>query len=117
MNPNFESGFAESLKADWIIPGFNIEEAATFPDNSQEFLTSLNQSFFYSTSNRVEVKCFTTKMDKAEIVARGIELETDFDLIWPCYFAGSTPCAKCESCLRFVRALRKNKLKTDWMLS
>ncbi|MGZ5280409.1 MAG: 7-cyano-7-deazaguanine synthase, partial [Pseudobdellovibrionaceae bacterium] len=32
---NIAAGFAESLKADQIIPGFNREEATTFPDNSQ----------------------------------------------------------------------------------
>jgi 7-cyano-7-deazaguanine synthase len=112
---NIAAGFAESLSADWIVPGFNIEEAATFSDNSQEFLTSLNQSFFFSTSNHVQVKCFTTKLDKTQIVARGLELHIDFNLIWPCYFAGPRPCAKCESCLRFVRALHQNKLTTDWM--
>ncbi len=112
---NIAAGYAESLNAKWIVPGFNAEEAATFPDNSQAFLTSLNTAFFYSTSNHIEVKCFTASLDKAAIIARAKELDVDFELIWPCYFEGEVPCGKCESCQRFQRAAKKNNIKTSWM--
>ncbi len=41
---NIAAGFAEGMGADWIVPGFNAEEAVTFPDNSAEFMraTSAN---------------------------------------------------------------------------
>ncbi len=105
---NIAAAFAEGLKANWIIPGFNAEEAATFPDNSQGYLEAATHAFSYSTSNQVQVKCFTTQMTKTQIVARGRELKVDFDLIWPCYFGEELPCGKCESCLRFKRAVAAN---------
>lgn len=104
---NIAAAFAEGLKADWIVPGFNAEEAATFPDNTHEFLTASTAAFRFSTSNHVEAKCFTTRMNKTEIVERGRKLDVPFDLVWPCYFAGENPCGKCESCLRFDRATRE----------
>ena len=104
---NIAAGFAEGLSAQWIVPGFNAEEAVTFPDNSDLFLKSLSQSFFYSTSNHVETMCFTTSLNKTAIVRRGKELGVPFDLIWPCYFANTTPCGECESCQRFKRAMAK----------
>lgn len=102
---NIAAAFAEGLKADWIVPGFNAEEAATFPDNSQGYLEAATHAFSYSTSNKVQVKCFTTQMTKTQIVARGRELDVDFDSVWPCYFGEVTPCGQCESCQRFKRAI------------
>lgn len=99
------AGFAEGLGADEIVVGFNKEEAATFPDNSVEFLNSLNQSLKFSTMNQVQVKSYTTHMDKKEIVALGRKLKVPFELIWSCYLGGDNPCQQCESCLRLQRAL------------
>ena len=112
---NIAAGFAESLSADWIVPGFNAEEAATFADNSQEFLVQQTKAFEFSTSNKVEVKCFTTGLRKTEIIKRGVELGMDFELVWPCYFEAITPCGSCESCQRFERAANLNNVKTKWM--
>jgi 7-cyano-7-deazaguanine synthase len=101
---NIAAAFAESLGAKWIIPGFNAEEAVTFPDNSQVFLEAATASLAFSTSNQVEVKCFTTSLVKTDIVRRGLALGVPFELIWPCYFGGEKPCGTCESCQRFERA-------------
>lgn len=103
---NIAAAFAEGLKANWIIPGFNAEEAATFPDNSQAYLEAATNSLKFSTANHVEVKCFTTHLNKTEIVKRGRELKVDFELVWPCYFGGAKPCGECESCQRFNRAMK-----------
>ncbi len=103
---NLAAGFAESLAADSIVPGFNKEEAATFPDNTEEFLNQVTASLFYSTANHVKAECFTTRMNKSEIVAWGKELGVDWSLIWPCYFAQEKWCGQCESCQRSLRALK-----------
>lgn len=112
---NIAAGFAESLNAEWIVPGFNAEEALTFKDNSQDYLESLTAAFRFSTANQVEVKCFTTELNKSQIIKRGLELKMDFEILWPCYFDGEAPCGECESCKRFIRAARANGLKTKWM--
>lgn len=103
---NIGAAFAEGLGATQVIPGFNIEEGATFPDNTQGYLDSLTAAFKFSTSNHVEAVCYTTKLDKTQIVARGRELGAPFDLMWPCYLAGAEPCGQCESCQRFERAVK-----------
>src|SRR5690606_36681933 len=56
---NIAASFAEALKADYVVPGFNVEEAATFPDNSVEYIKALDQAFQLSTATGVKVKCFT----------------------------------------------------------
>lgn len=103
---NIGAAFAEGYGAKWVVPGFNIEEGATFPDNTEGYLQALNQSFRLSTANQVEAKCFTTALNKSEIVGLGKKLGAPFELMWPCYFAGQKICGECESCQRFTRAMR-----------
>ncbi len=105
---NIAAGFAEGLGASLVIPGFNWEEAQTFPDNSEEFVCSVNKSLFFSTNKRVQVKCFTLELSKSQIVKEAIKLGVDFKQIWPCYFSGEQWCRQCESCQRFLRAIDEN---------
>lgn len=108
---NIGAGFAESIGAKWVIPGFNKEEATTFPDNSGAFLQQMTRSLSYSTANAVEVRCFTTELTKPEIVKLGIEIGVDFGLMWPCYQSGERWCGLCESCQRSRRALESHGLR------
>lgn len=103
---NIAAGFAEGLGASNIIVGFNKEEAETFPDNTQEYLETLNAAFEHSTANKIKVKCYTTDLDKTQIVKRAKELNVNFNLVWPCYFGGEKICGECESCSRYLRALK-----------
>ena len=107
---NIAAGFAEGLEADFVIPGFNIEEAATFPDNTNEFLKTLDHSWSYSTSSGVKTFCFSTALDKTQIVADGLRLKMPFAKTWPCYLSGAKWCGECESCQRFKRAVEANGL-------
>lgn len=109
---NIAAGFAESLGAEWVVPGFNKEEAATFPDNSDAFLKAATHSLSFSTANQVQVKCFTTDLMKTEIVATGLKLGLKLKWLWPCYFSGEKWCGQCESCLRSKRALEASGVST-----
>lgn len=113
---NIAASYAESLKAQIIIPGFNAEEAVTFPDNSDEFIQTTNKSLEYSTANHVKVVCYTIQMTKIEIVQLGSQLNVPFDLTWPCYFDKPKWCGQCESCLRAKRAFKNvnEKLLTNF---
>lgn len=107
---NIAAGFAESLSADSVIPGFNIEEAQTFPDNTNQFLKTLDSAWEYSTANQVKARCYSTALSKTEIVADGIKIGLPFSELWPCYLDDEEWCGECESCLRFKRALEQNGL-------
>jgi 7-cyano-7-deazaguanine synthase len=101
------AAIAESLGAQSVIVGFNREEASTFPDNSAEFLARSTAALAYSTRNQVKVECFTTELNKREIVARlrALPRAFPFEMLWSCYEGGATPCGRCESCGRLERAL------------
>lgn len=107
---NIAAGYAESLEAKMIIPGFNAEEAACFPDNSFDFIRNLRKTFSLSTATGVDVQCYTITMTKPEIVKLGQDLKVPFDIIWPCYFAEDKWCGQCESCQRALRAFKIAKV-------
>lgn len=104
---NIAAGFAEALGAEFVIPGFNAEEAATFSDNSEAYMKALDHSFSFSTANQVQVRCFTSGLQKTEIVKKGQSLNLPFDKIWPCYFSGPQWCGQCESCQRSKNAMKQ----------
>jgi 7-cyano-7-deazaguanine synthase len=105
---NAAAAFAEAMGADTILTGFNREEAASFPDNSVEYLAAATKALSFSTLNQVSVDAFTKNWDKTQIVAEGIKREFPFNLLWSCYTAGPKRCWECESCKRTERAFLQN---------
>lgn len=101
---NVAACLAESINIPFVYVGFNKEEAETFPDNSVDYLKSVNKSFSFSTLNKVEVKSYTQYLNKKDIYKRAIELNIPINNLWPCYFNGKELCQKCESCQRFLKA-------------
>jgi len=110
---NIAAGFAEGIGANVVIPGFNIEEAATFADNTDAFLKALDHSWSFSTNGKVKTHCFSTALNKTQIVADGKKLGLPFAMLWPCYLSGETWCGECESCQRYKRALAANDLSFE----
>ncbi len=104
---NIAAGVAEARGIDLVLPGFNREEAATFPDNSEAYLVQLNQCFHYSTQDKVKVTCHSFGLDKAQIVkAFQTSLKRTPFQVWPCYQGLEAWCGECESCHRYARAIR-----------
>ncbi|UCH35880.1 MAG: 7-cyano-7-deazaguanine synthase QueC [Armatimonadota bacterium] len=106
---NIAAAFAEALDCDLIVAGFNAEEAATFPDNSPQFIRAANRALRLSTLRRPRVTSYTQDIDKAAIIRLGRESGAPLDLIWSCYRGGEEHCWRCESCGRLRRALRASR--------
>ncbi len=102
---NIAAAFAEALGSSEVLTGYNFEEAATFPDNSQAYLDSMNHAFSFSTLNQVKASSYTIEWDKTRILQEALRIELPLDKVWSCYEAGPDRCWKCESCKRSERAL------------
>ena len=104
---NIAAAYAESIDAHQVVVGFNREEAATFPDNSSEFLRRSSEALILSTRTGVRVYSYTDRMNKKEIVSnlKKLEKQFPFSMVWSCYKGGAEICGKCESCRRFKRAV------------
>jgi 7-cyano-7-deazaguanine synthase len=107
---NIAAVFAESLGYEYIIAGFNAEEAVTFPDNSPQFIKATNQALAFSTLNQVKVVSPTQNLNKMEIVQRGKDLGIPWQYLWSCYHGDERMCGGCESCQRMKRALESQGL-------
>lgn len=102
---NVAAAFAEALGVKNVLAGYNREEAATFPDNSADFLDAANRAFTFSTLNGVRASSYTIAWDKTEILRESLRIELPLDKVWSCYEAGPKRCWRCESCKRSERAL------------
>ncbi len=107
---NIAAALAESRGIEYIVAGFNAEEAATFPDNSPQFVQAVNRALTYSTLNQVKLISPTQNLNKMEIVRLGLDLEIPWELLWSCYQGEDKMCGKCESCRRLQRALESQSL-------
>lgn len=107
---NIAAAFAEAENIKILITGFNAEEAATFPDNSRDYVEAVNHALDYSTSNQCRVESPTIRWNKTEIVYEALKREVPLEKLWSCYEAGEKMCGRCESCLRSKRAYLANGL-------
>lgn len=95
---------AETLGATTVVVGFNREEAATFPDNSEAFVHALASALRLATRAGLGIASPTQGMDKRGIVAAARRLGLTQADFWSCYLGGAAPCGTCESCARSARA-------------
>jgi 7-cyano-7-deazaguanine synthase len=102
---NVAAAFAESYGCRTVITGFNREEAEEFPDNREVYVEAVNRGFKSSTRNGVEVRSYTQRLDKKDILRLGLKLRTPLSIVWSCYRAGAVMCGRCASCRRLRRAL------------
>lgn len=105
---------AEALDCDTIICGFNAEEAATFPDNSPEFVRRCDAMLELATRNHPHVFSPTLDLTKREIAALGLDIGAPLHLTWSCYGPGPEHCWQCPSCRRLEAALRETGHWDRW---
>ncbi|PWB50776.1 MAG: 7-cyano-7-deazaguanine synthase QueC [Candidatus Methanoperedenaceae archaeon] len=98
------AALAENHEYDTIVTGFDAEEAATFPDNTPEFVERFNEMLKFGTLTKTRVLAPLISMNKYDIVRRGYEIDAPFEWSWSCYEGTERPCGICESCLRRKRA-------------
>ncbi|MDD5472691.1 MAG: 7-cyano-7-deazaguanine synthase QueC [Candidatus Methanoperedens sp.] len=105
------AALAENYKYDLIVTGFDAEEAATFPDNTPEFVESFNEMLKFGTLTHPAIYTPLISMSKADIVKRGLKIDAPLEWSWSCYEGGEMPCGICESCLRRKRAFENTGVK------
>ncbi|MBE6497937.1 MAG: 7-cyano-7-deazaguanine synthase QueC [Methanobrevibacter sp.] len=99
--------YAESIGAEIIIVGWDAEEAATFPDNSKEYLEKFNELIGVGSPDNIKIEAPAIDLDKEEIVKLGVEVGAPMELSYSCYKGSDKHCGVCESCMRRKRAFKK----------
>jgi len=101
------TSFAEAEEAEAIIVGWDLEEAATFPDNSKKFQDAFNRVLKIGTLEGVQIEAPVINRNKEEIVKLGAELKAPLGLSYSCYVGEEEHCSTCESCMRRKRAFKE----------
>jgi 7-cyano-7-deazaguanine synthase len=104
------NSFGESMGAEIIIVGWDLEEAATFPDNSKEFLNAFNNVLEVGSFDKIKIEAPLIDMNKVEIVKLGTDINAPMNLSYSCYKGFEYHCGVCESCLRRIRAFNNAKI-------
>ncbi len=105
---NIAASFADAEDYDYILIGANKEEGQTFPDNTQEFIDSLNVEFKFSTRKNPQVIAPLINCEKNDIVKLALENKIPLEYVRSCYQNSEKNCGLCESCMRLKKALIAN---------
>ncbi len=102
---NIAAAFAVAGGEDVVIAGFNRQEAVRFPDNSREYLNTVNRSLQIGAGGKLRVESPTIDMNKRQIVEEGLRLDIPWRYIWSCYLGGGKMCGRCRSCINLKGAV------------
>ncbi len=97
--------WAEVIGARAMYIGAVEEDGSGYPDCRKEFYDKFAAAADAGTrpDTKVEIHTPLINLNKAAIVARGLELGTPLHLTWSCYTEEEEACGECESCLLRLR--------------
>lgn len=105
---NIAGSFADGENYDYILIGANLEEGQTFPDNTIEFIESVNREFRFSTRKHPQIVAPLINFNKNDIVKMAIKNSIPLEYVRSCYQGTKEHCGLCESCTRLKNALKNN---------
>lgn len=93
-----------------IYIGAHADDAAgnAYADCSQAFIDSMDDAINIGTYQFVTIKAPFAGCNKAQVVAKGLELKVPYQFTWSCYNGGDKPCGKCGTCIDRAKAFSAN---------
>ena len=104
------ASYGLSIGAGLIMYGAHADDAAgsAYPDCSARFVEYMNAAVIEGTGKQIKVEAPFVNINKAEVVAIGLQLGAPYELTWSCYEGGEKPCGKCGTCIDRARAFAAN---------
>jgi len=101
-------GWAEALAADAVYVGAVAEDNSGYPDCQPEFFDAFQKATDRGTrpETQIQIRTPVIGLNKAEIIQRGEELKTPFELTWSCYKSEGPACGGCDSCALRLQAFK-----------
>lgn len=81
-----------------IVTGTNLEEGGSYPDNTQEFMGTMDAASQLGTMRRARITAPLGNLVKHEIVRHGLEAGAPLERTWSCYRDGDQHCGVCGPC-------------------
>ncbi len=100
--------WAEVIKAENVFIGAVEQDSPNYPDCRAEYYNAFNRLVKVGTRPSTNIKVVTPllKMNKSEIVKKGIELNAPLHLTWSCYVNNDRACGRCQSCMLRLKAFK-----------
>src|SRR5574344_2183131 len=92
------AGIAENNKMQYVMLANHAGDHTIYPDCRPEFVEAMNNAIHFGTWNGVQLLTPYTHLTKAEIAAKGKELNLDYSETWSCYKGGEHHCGVCGTC-------------------
>jgi len=97
---SFAISLAEARKIKDIFIGANEVDFSGYPDCRKGYFSAWEKLLeSLGLKNKVNIIAPFLRMSKKEIICLGMKLKVPYGLTWSCYFGGSRPCGKCDSCV------------------
>lgn len=102
-----------------VYLGAHADDAAgrAYADCSEEFTHAIGEAIKIGTYNKVSLKAPLVNLNKAGVVAKGLELGTPYELTWSCYEGKEQPCGVCGTCIDRANAFAANGVTDPALLN
>lgn len=96
-----------------IYYGAHSDDAAgnAYPDCSDEFNSAMNNAIYLGSGKQLHIEAPFVKMNKAQVIQKGLELGVPYELTWSCYEGGDMPCGICGTCRDRAAAFAANGIE------
>ncbi len=107
------ASLAQSLFPDekcQLYIGSHADDATgnAYADCSESFDNAMGSAISIGTYGLVSLEAPLAKINKAQVVAKGLALKVPFKLTWSCYEGGERHCGTCATCIDRKAAFRLN---------
>lgn len=101
------AGVALSRGVVRLAYGAHAGDHAIYPDCRPEFIEAMRGALALCHYEPLELVAPYARIDKGEILVRGLELDVPYGATWTCYEGGEVACGKCGSCCERLEAFDK----------
>lgn len=81
---------------------------AAYADCTSEFTDAMGRAINLGTYCKVSLKAPLIKLNKSQVLKRGLDLRVPYHLTWSCYVGDIRPCGSCGTCIDRLKAFRDN---------
>ncbi|MBN1552063.1 7-cyano-7-deazaguanine synthase QueC [bacterium] len=101
--------WAEQLHARYIYIGVNEMDSSGYPDCSASFIRAFSKAANTGTKpeTHIIIKTPLIKLNKCQIVSKGMSLNVPFEKTWSCYQNEDVACGQCDSCRLRLKGFRE----------
>ena len=107
------ASIAISKGCEIIYYGAHSDDACgnAYPDCSDEFNNAMNNAIYLGSGKQLRIEAPFVKMNKAQVIQKGLALGVPYELTWSCYEGGDMPCGICGTCRDRAAAFAANGIE------